>query len=143
VRLSRTRSSIILCAGLLFHTAHGMCQNERHAKHANRAPKESLQRGKDDVIRDFVQMLYPSWSDLSLDLLISGKRSMDPYYGVTWNFTVVPTSQLIFYGFSPSSTPCGNLQDCFPNLIIRLLYWSTGCPSEDRESMPTKDHALR
>ncbi len=121
MRSSRLAISIVLCAVFLLHPIHGVCQKtDNHENHPTPVtPKEKLQDGTAQAIRDFIQLLYPSWGDLSFDLLVSGRRSMNPYYGITWSFAVVPRSELIIYGFSPSSTPCSNPNDCFAKLELK------------------------
>ena len=85
MRSSRLAISIVLCAVFLLHPIHGVCQKtDNHENHPTPVtPKEKLQDGTAQAIRDFIQLLYPSWGDLSFDLLVSGRRSMNPYYGIT------------------------------------------------------------
>ena len=46
------------------------------------SPVQRLPTDSDRVIRDFVQLLHPDWDNAAWDLVITGKRSMNPNFGV-------------------------------------------------------------
>jgi hypothetical protein len=114
------------------HSTHCACQKrDSHTKEVTPgALTETWQRGKDDeIIRNFVELLYPSLGDYPLDLLISGKRSLtNAYSPLYWKFAVVPSPPLMLPGFTSSGTPCGDSDFCSVKLdaseplLIGMLY---------------------
>jgi hypothetical protein len=78
------------------------------------SPVQRLPTDSDRVIRDFVQLLYPDWNNAAWDLVITGKRSMNPNFGVdSWSFAVLDMSQYALSGFPPSAIPCNGSVPCF------------------------------
>lgn len=78
------------------------------------SPVQRLPTDSDRVIRDFVQLLHPDWDNAAWDLVITGKRSMNPNFGVdSWSFAVLDTRQYVLNGFPASTTPCIDPVPCF------------------------------
>ena len=77
------------------------------------SPVQRLPTDSDRVIRDFVQLLHPDWDNAAWDLVITGKRSMNPNFGVdSWSFAVLEMKQYVLNGFPASTTPCSPVP-CF------------------------------
>jgi hypothetical protein len=78
------------------------------------SPVPRLRTDSDRVIRDFVQLLHPDWNDSAWDLVITGRRSMNPNFGIdSWSFAVLDSKQYTLNGFPYSSTPCSYSGPCF------------------------------
>ena len=78
------------------------------------SPLRRLPTDSDRVIRDFVHLLHPEWDNSAWDLVITGKRSMNPNFGVdSWSFAVLDAKQYVLNGFPSSATPCKDESQCF------------------------------
>jgi hypothetical protein len=103
---------VILSAG------NCLAQNEPAAPFPQGAtvvtPHERASTDVDRIIRDFVHLLYPSWDNGAWDLVIEGRRSMNPNFGVdAWSFAVLDAAQPTVSAFYPSALPCHSPGDCF------------------------------
>jgi hypothetical protein len=108
---SKRISRLLIC--LITLCSSSICSQVKENHLGNLATNTSR---TDQIIRDFVVLLHPSWNSLSFDLRISARRSMNPYFGVNqWFFAVTKASaeSTVFLGFSPSSTPCAHPEICF------------------------------
>lgn len=85
-------------------------------------PKQRLPTDADKVIRDFVHLLHPDW-DGAWDILIAGKRSMNPNFGVDgWSFAIVKATQPVVQGFYPSAIACYDGDTCLTTFDVSNAY---------------------
>ena len=115
---SKLLSSLLLCVLVLASSSRSFGQTSPTSKFpsggAILSPVPRLPTDSDRVIRDFVSFLYPDWDNSAWDLVIIGKRSMNPNFGVdSWSFAVLDTKQYVLNGFPASATPCNNPVPCF------------------------------
>ena len=114
---SKLLNRILLCVAVAIN-GRGLAQKTPAPKFPNggvvMSPVSRLPTDSDRVIRDFVQLLYPQWDDAAWDLVITGKRSMNPNFGVdSWSFAVLEREQPIVHELTPSAVPCTDPEACF------------------------------
>jgi hypothetical protein len=103
---------------VVVHAAHGFGREATPPLSPQAAavlsPVPRLPTDADKIIRDFVHLLYPDWDTGAWDLVIAGRRSMNPNFGVDgWSFAVIEAAEPVVQGFYPSATACHDHGKCF------------------------------
>lgn len=115
---SKLLSNLLLCVLILAGPSRSLGQTSPVSKFPSGgvilSPVPRLPTDSDRVIRDFVHLLHPDWDNSAWDLVITGKRSMNPNFGVdSWSFAVLDAKEYTLNGFPASAIPCSDPVSCF------------------------------